>query len=258
MTIARSVKAPGPLLLALEGRAPWEFGACIAAFPVMHFSTRGDGHSVVVFPGLAASDISTLPLRAFLGERGYRPHGWELRFNFGPRAGILDRSVERVRRIRRESGRKVSLVGWSLGGVYAREIAKIVPEDVRCVITLGTPFTGDPRANHAWRIYEMASGHSLDDRELMGRIGEAPPVPTTSIFSRSDGIVAWGCSVQEPGAAAESIEVTASHIGIGFNPAAWYAVADRLAQREGRWRPFHRDGWRRWLYRDPYRAGDPG
>jgi pimeloyl-ACP methyl ester carboxylesterase len=258
MSNARTLKAPGPLLLALEGRAPWEFGASLAAFPVMRFAPRGDGHAVVVFPGLAASDISTLPLRAFLGERGYRPHGWELRFNFGPRAGVLERSLERVRRIRRESGRKVSLLGWSLGGVYAREIAKLVPEDVRSVITLGTPFTGDPRANNAWRIYEMASGHTLDDIELVSRVREAPPVPTTSVFSRSDGIVAWRCCLQEPGRQAESIEVSASHIGMGVNPAAWYAVADRLAQRDGEWRAFHREGWRRWLYRDPYRAGDPG
>lgn len=258
MNPTQSLKSPGPLLLALEGRAPWEFGAALAALPVMRFAPRGDGHSVVVFPGLAASDISTLPLRAFLAERGYKPHGWDLRFNFGPRAGVLERSLERVRRIRRDTGRRVSLVGWSLGGVYAREIAKLAPEDVRCVITLGSPFTGDPKANNAWRIYEFASGHSLGDREQVERVREAPPVPTTSVFSRSDGIVAWRCCLQPPQALAESIEVTASHIGMGLNPAAWYAVADRLTQREGKWRPFHRDGWRSWLYRDPYRDSDPG
>ncbi|MGZ5079226.1 MAG: hypothetical protein ACXWHZ_06755 [Usitatibacter sp.] len=258
MNATRSLKAPGALLLALEGRAPWEFGAALAAFPLMRFGPRGDGHSVVVFPGLAASDVSTLPLRAFLAERGYKPHGWELRFNLGPRAGVVERSLERVRRIRRETGRRVSLVGWSLGGVYAREIAKLAPEDVRCVITLASPFTGHPRANHAWRLYELASGHSLDDLELVEGVHEAPPVPTSSLFSRSDGIVAWRCSLQPALPLAESIEVTASHIGMGLNPAAWYAVADRLAQREGEWRPFHREGWRSWLYRDPYRAGDPG
>jgi hypothetical protein len=84
----------------------------------------------------------------------------------------------------------------------------------------------------------------------------APPLPTTSVFSRSDGIVSWKCCLQREGRIAESIEVTSSHIGIGMNPAAWYAVADRLAQPEGTWKPFHRDGWRKWLYRDPYRAGD--
>ena len=255
---AQSLKAPGAFLLALEGRAPWEFGAALASFPLLRFAPRGDGHAVVVFPGLAASDLSTLPLRAFLGERGYKAHGWDLRFNLGPRSGVLERSLERVRKIRRATGRKVSLVGWSLGGVYAREIAKLAADDVRCVITLASPFTGHPRANNAWRIYELASGHSLDDLDAIERVRAAPSVPTTAMFSRSDGIVAWRCCFQEPGRHAESIEVAASHIGMGMNPVAWYAIADRLAQREGGWQPFHREGWRRWLYRDPYRARDPG
>ena len=258
MSRASSMKAPGAMLLALEGRAPWEFGAALAAFPLLRCMPHGDGHAVVVFPGLAASDFSTLPLRAFLSTGGYKPHGWELRLNLGPRAGVLDRSVEHVRKVRRATGRKVSLIGWSLGGVYAREIAKLVPEDVRSVITMGSPFTGHPRANNAWRIYQLASGHSLDDARELANVRKPPPVPTTSIFSRSDGIVAWPCCVQAPGALAESIEVPASHIGMGMNPLTWYAIADRLAQRDGRWKPFHREGWRRHLFNDPYRACDPG
>ena len=249
-------QAPNAFLLALEGRAPWEFGATLASFPLMRLAPRGDGHAVVVFPGLAASDFSTLPLRAFLRERGYRPYGWDLRFNFGPRAGVLAQSIERVREVRRTSGRKVSLIGWSLGGIYAREIAKLMPDDVRCVITLASPFAGHPRANNAWRVYEFASGHAVDDPEQLARVREVPPVPTTSVFSRSDGIVAWQCCLQESGALCESVEITASHVGMGVNPAAWYVLADRLAQEPGRWQPFHREGWRRWLYRDPYRAGD--
>ena len=251
---AESMKAPGAFLLALEGRAPWELGATLATWPVLRRAGRGDGHSVVVFPGLAASDITTLPLRTFLLDRGFRPHGWNLRFNFGPRAGVLEASLERVRKLRRESGRKVSLVGWSLGGLFAREVAKLAPEDVRCVITLGSPFTGNPRANNAWRFYELVSGHRLDDDAAIGRVRVTPPVPTTSIFSRSDGIVAWQCCLQQAEERAESIEVHACHLGLGMPPAAWYAVADRLAQREGKWRPFHRRGWREWAYRDPYRA----
>ena len=255
---ASAPRAPGPFLLALEGRAPWELGATLAAYPVLRQAPRGDGHAVVVFPGLAASDITTLPLRAFLGDRGYDAQGWNLRFNFGPRKGVLEASRERVRRLRRESGRKVSLVGWSLGGVFAREIAKLLPGDVRCVVTLGSPFTGNPKANNAWRFYELVSGHRLDDDRAISRVRETPPVPTTSIFSRSDGIVAWQCCLQRAEDRAESIEVHASHIGIGLNAAAWYAVADRLAQPEGRWQPFHRLGWRQWLYRDPHRAANHG
>jgi pimeloyl-ACP methyl ester carboxylesterase len=243
--------------LALEGRAPWEFGATLAAWPILHRAARGDGHSIVVFPGLAASDITTVPLRTFLDTQGFDAHGWKLRFNFGPRKGVLDASVERVRKFRRASGRKVSLVGWSLGGVFAREIAKLIPEDVRCVVTLGSPFTGHPRANNVWRFYQLVSGHRLEDDRAMEHVRRPPPVPTTSIFSRTDGIVSWPCCLQPAGELAESIELQASHMGLGLHAAAWYAIADRLSQREGRWRPFHRLGWRQWLYHDPYRAEDP-
>jgi pimeloyl-ACP methyl ester carboxylesterase len=247
-------RAPNPMLLALEGRAPWELGASLAAWPVLRHAPRGDGHAVIVFPGLATTDASMWPLRTFLADRGWVPHGWEQRFNLGPREGVIERCLERVRAIRRSSGRKVSLVGWSLGGVYAREIAKLVPNDVRCVVTIASPFTGHPRANNLWRLYELASGHRLADDDARFRgLREAPPVPTSSVFSRSDGIVAWGCCVQEKARRAESIEVAASHLGISWNPATWYAVADRLAQDTRRWSPFHLDGWRRWVYADPYR-----
>lgn len=255
---ARPLRPPGPLLLALEGRMAWELGAMLASWPMLRRAPRGDGHAVVVFPGLAASDATTWPLRAFLMECGYDPYGWDLRFNFGPRKGVLEKSIERVRQLHRKTGRKVSLIGWSLGGVFAREIAKTVPQEVRCVITMGSPFTGHPKANNAWRLYELVSGHRLDDDVHIGRVRETPPVPTTSIFTRTDGIVAWRCCLQPAEARAESIEVQASHLGIGFNPAAWYAVADRLAMREGRWKPFHREGWRQWVYRDPYRDEDRG
>ena len=254
MSPSSTLKAPGALLLALEGRAPWELGATLATWPMLRRATRGDGHSIVVFPGLAASDITTWPLRTFLLERGYDSNGWNLRFNFGPRKGVLEASMERVRHFRRESGRRVSLVGWSLGGIFAREIAKLIPEDVRSVITLGSPFTGHPKANNAWRVYQLVSGHRLDDDRAWEHVRRPPPVPTTSIFSRTDGIVAWRCSLQERAERAESIEVQASHLGIGMHAAAWYAIADRLSQREDDWRPFHRFGWREWIFRDPYRA----
>lgn len=248
------LRPPGPFLLALEGRVAWEAGATLAALPWLRRAAAGDGHPVVVYPGLVASDMSTLPLRTFLRQRGFDAHGWELKRNYGPRAGVLEQSIERVLQLRVQTGRRVSLVGWSLGGVYAREIAKLLPDEVRCVITLGTPFTGTPKATNAWRIYELASGHKLDNPSLLAHVRKPPPVPTTSIFSRTDGVVAWPCSFQEPGPLAENIEIAASHVGMGLHPGTWYAVADRLAQREGRWKPFHREGWRRWVFLDPHRA----
>jgi pimeloyl-ACP methyl ester carboxylesterase len=250
-TAAPRVKAPGALRLALEMRMPWEFGASIAALPLLSMLPRGDGHPVVVFPGLAASDLSTAPLRRFLASRGYDARAWDLGRNLGPGNGVLEACHHKVQLLRRETGRKVSLVGWSLGGIYAREVAKLSPNDVRLVITLGTPFTGHPRATNAWQVYEMASGERVDERALHFDLKTAPPVPTTSIYSRTDGVVSWQCSVQEPGGDTENIEVEASHIGLGVNPAVLYAVSDRLAQPEGKWQPFDRSGLKRLFYGDP-------
>jgi pimeloyl-ACP methyl ester carboxylesterase len=252
------LRPPSLLLLALEGtRAMWEFGASLAALPILQSAPRGDGHSVLIFPGLVATDLSTQPLRRYLQGQGYEPHAWGLGRNLGPRPGVLDACRERIRTLRRKSGRKVSLIGWSLGGVYAREMAKDSPGDVRCVITLGTPFRGSPRATNAWRVYEFASGETVDtiNREEIER---PPPVPTTSIFSRTDGVVAWQCSVEREARAVENIEVEASHIGLGVHPAVLYAVADRLAQPEDAWQRFDRvSGLRSFFYKDPQRGTDP-
>lgn len=251
---------PGALLLALELRAFWEFGAVLPAWPVLARAPRGDGHAVMVFPGLSANDVSTLPLRSYVESRGYCALGWEQGFNFGPRAGVLEQIKGQLARTFESSGRKVSLIGWSLGGVYARELAKDLPHMVRGVITLGTPFGGSHRSTNAWRIYELASGRSIAREAENYDLPAAPPVPTTSIFSRSDGIVAWKGSIQAPSAHnphTENIEVLASHVGLGLNPSAWWAVADRLAQPEGEWKPFSREKRGRVLdliYPDPDRA----
>jgi pimeloyl-ACP methyl ester carboxylesterase len=235
----------------LEGRAPWEYAALIASLPWLRRLPPGDGHPVLVFPGLGAGDISTAPLRSLLDSLGYATQPWGQGFNFGPRAGVLEQAKTDLKALFRRQHRKVSLIGWSLGGIYARELAKECPELVRGVVTLGTPFSGHPRATNAWRFFELVSGQTVTDPELMAQIRQSPPVPTTSIYSRSDGIVAWRCSVNEPGPLAENIEVQASHIGLGLNPLALYALADRLAQPDGAWRPFEPKGARRWFYRTP-------
>jgi pimeloyl-ACP methyl ester carboxylesterase len=246
--------APGLVRLALEWRAGWEYGATLAAGPLLRLAPKGDGHPVLVFPGLIAGDLTTAPLRHFLKGRGYAAYPWEMGRNLGPRGGLLERCLERLKALRREHGRKVSLVGWSLGGVYARELAKAAPRDVRQVITLGTPFTGHPKATNAWRLYEWVTGHRIGTPDLHGPLRTPPPLPTTSIFSRSDGVVAWQCSVEKEGPQAENIEIESSHAGMGLNAFALYAIADRLAQPEGAWRPFDRSiGWRSLAYRDPRR-----
>jgi pimeloyl-ACP methyl ester carboxylesterase len=246
---AASNRAPGPLLMLLEARAPWEAAAMLAAMPWLNSLPQGDGHPVLVFPGLAASDLSTVPLRRFLRQRGHWTHGKQ-GFNFGPRRGVLHASRERLKQLAERHGRKVSLVGWSLGGVYARELAKELPQLVRCVVTLGSPFTGHPRATNAWRVYELLSRQSLHDNPaLQQQLRQAPPVLTTSILSRTDGIVSWQCSVNEPLPHTENIEIPASHVGMGVNPLALYAVADRLRQDPQHWQRFDVAGARRWFFR---------
>lgn len=250
---------PSAWLLALEVRALWEFSALLPAWPLLNRAPRGDNHPVVVFPGLSANDLSTAPLRRYLQLLKHSACGWDQGFNFGPRPGVLDEAKDQLVRTCESTGRKVSLIGWSLGGIYARELAKEVPQMVRSVITLGTPFAGSHKSTHAWRLYELASGRRVE-REAAGYdLPTAPPVPTTSIYSRTDGIVAWQGSIQSPSDKnpwTENIEVVASHVGLGFNPSAWWAIADRLALPEGEWKPFLRETRGRvheLIYPDPTR-----
>jgi len=242
-------RPPNALLMLLEGRAPIEFFSLFAALPWLTRLPRGDGHPVMVFPGMAASDLTTVPLRRYLASLGYVTQAWGQGLNFGPRPGVIERSRDDIRALADKQGQPVSLVGWSLGGIYARELAKLHPTETRCVITLGTPFTGHPKATNAWRIYEMLSRSKVGDAELMAEIRKPPPVPTTSIYSRSDGVVAWRCSLNDAGPLVENIEVPSSHVGMGANPLVLYAVADRLAQPIGQWRRFDVSGARRWFFR---------
>lgn len=248
---AALVAAPNLWRVALECRAPWEAGASLAALPLLRRVANGDGHSVIVFPGFLSGDLATMPLRGFLNDRGFEAHAWYSGFNLGPRKGVISRSVDHLREVQQRSGRKVSLVGWSLGGIYAREIAKIAPDCVRCVVTLGSPFAGPGRATNAWRLYQLINGAAdiAEDRFLGLRV--APPVPTTSLLSKTDGVVAWQASMQQPGGDTENIEITSSHMGMAMNPLALYAVADRLMQPEDRWRRFDISGWRASFFKTP-------
>ncbi len=246
---AESIRPPSLALLLLEGRAFWELGAYYAAGPILRRAPRGDGHPVLVMPGLAATEVSTRPLRAFLRHRGYRAHDWKQGRNIGD-PELMEPLLQRLHAIRKHQGRKVSLIGWSLGGLYARELAKRAPDDVRLVITLGSPFAGDGNSN-VKRVYEFLSGRSsesADNRAIRIQLRQPPPVPTTSIFTRSDGIVAWQSCIEQATPLTENIEVSGSHSGLGHNPLALYAIADRLAQPEEQWAPFQRNGLWKLLY----------
>ena len=243
------LRPPSKWLLLMEARALPELGAFYASRPFWRWLPPGDGHPVMVLPGMAADDISTRPLRSLLRRLGYSAHGWRMGRNVG-NSGLSQPLRERILELRaRHQGQRVSLIGWSLGGIYARELAKLEPDAVRQVITLGSPFTGDPNASNVAAIYRRLSGKKPKVEPRWLGLRQPPPVPTSSIYSRSDGIVAWPCCINERAPQVENIEVEASHCGLGHHPLVLYAIADRLAQAEGSWAPFRREGLRRWLFR---------
>lgn len=239
---ALAFQAPSFGLLATEPlRALLDFCSTkIGALP----SVQGDGHPVVVYPGLGAGALTTSSLRNHLRQCNFLAHDWELGVNTGPDGSFddwLDALAGRVRALHARHGRKVSLVGWSLGGIYAREIARHCPGSVRQVITLATPFASLGGANHAGTIFRLLGGDTSQlTPQLQERLRTAPPVPTTSIYSKTDGVVCWRGCLDARGVQVENVAVQASHLGMPTHPEVLRIVADRLAQPEGRWRPYRR------------------
>lgn len=247
-----SRRSPSLLLTALEARAPFEAMGSLVVGGVLGMDNRGDGHTVMVIPGFGANDAFSIPMRAHLKARGFNAIGWGQGFNSGWNAELLERLAQRVTEARETSDAQVSLVGWSLGGLYARALAHSMPEDVRYLVTLGSPFAADPTATLMWPVYERINSESLGllDDGLLEMLSRTPPVPTTAIMSRSDGVVDWQGSVEQACQQAETIEVVGSHVGLIANPAVLFAVAERLAQPLGQWRHFERSGvLRRLSYR---------
>lgn len=249
------IPPPPSALLALTElpRALAELGSLPIAAPLLATAPRGDGHPVLVLPGFTTTDASTTVLRRYLRRLGYDAYRWDLGRNLGPKAigREGEKLLARLKEVHAETGRKVSLVGWSLGGVMARIVARQAPEMVRQVISLGSPFTGSPRSTNVWRAYELFTGQLVDDNQTRAQLAEGatpPPVPATAIWSREDGIVAWQNCIEPLGAFSDNIEVHGSHCGLGVNPAVLYAVADRLALPEDGWRPFQRGGLRALFY----------
>jgi pimeloyl-ACP methyl ester carboxylesterase len=231
-------------LLFLEGRAVLEFAALLPAYPLLRRAPRGDGHPVLVLPAFMTSDLSTRVLRRFLHGRGYAAHGWNLGRNVGPNPETVAGLRRRLEELRQQYDTRVSVIGWSLGGIYARELARAFPTDVRQVITLASPFRNIEAVNVPAFLLTRRGQHP-DEAALRDRLHEPLLVPMTAIYSRSDGVAAWQSCVAEPGPLSESIEVASSHLGIAWHPSALLVIADRLAQPEGRWSPFQAPkGWR--------------
>ena len=244
VTEEQRLRPPSLFLMLAEARGLFELNSSLLLSPLLLRAPKGDGHPVLALPGFLASDLSMAPMRRYLTELGYDTHAWNMGRNLGGVASKRGALRDLLRRIHDQTGRKVSLLGWSLGGVYARDLALQMPDMVRDVITLGSPFANDIRATNATRLYEALSGEAVDDNpEIREAIAGDLPVPATSIYSRTDGIVNWHTCLQRSSDTAENIEVYfASHIGLGVNPAALWAVADRLAQPEGEFKHFDRSG----------------
>ncbi len=209
----------------------------------------GDGHPVMVLPGFMGGDGYNRALRRFLTGLDYAVHGWGMGRNLGPRDGVLEGLQQRIHYLAERYEGPVSLVGHSLGGIFARELAREFPHYVRQVISLGSPFgEGRMTASIPARLFTALN----PPEELpvdQDRLHEAPPVPTTAIYSKGDGIVNWQTTLQSGGhARTQSIQVRGSHCGMTLNPSIWYLVAERLAVPAGEWRPFERRSWRNLVY----------
>ena len=236
----KKIKKPSLLKVLFETRALFELGIYYTSYPFLRQAPTGDGHPVMVLPGLLASDFSTRPLRKFINDKGNHAYPWELGRNLG-QVEYLERLETRVKELRLRHGKNVTLIGWSLGGLFARAVANRMPAYIRQVITLGSPFMGIRGESNADMAYELASGQRRGEvaGEVIRLIETAPPVPFTSIYSKGDGIVCWQyCIEPEQRPDIQNIEVVGSHLGLGHNPSVLWVVADRLAQPEAQWAPF--------------------
>jgi pimeloyl-ACP methyl ester carboxylesterase len=236
----------------LEGRALFEIALLPALFPVLLNTPAGDGHPVLLVPGFTAGDSTLIGLSAFLRARGYHVETWGFGQNTGFKLKFSHALEQKLRYMHHRHKRKVSIVGWSLGGVYAFYAAHSAPECVRSVVSLGSPMRFSVneyevplvvKAIYRYLAHPMGPvAHLANVRSKVLR--SPPPVPSTCIFSMTDGVV-------PPEAARiddtdddqhENIWVPGSHVGLGFNAAVMWVLANRLAQPEGQWKPFEPDG----------------
>ena len=226
-------EAPPKLAMLLEWPRAALTVAELALFWPRAKARQGDGRPVLCLPGLFNSDRSNFAMRAWLNALGYRAYGWQLGRNFGVRtvgAGN-ERLIDRIRQIHDETGEKVTLIGVSLGGIMSRIAAHRHPELVRQVITVSSPFAGPPTATNVWRAFERLSGEKISDPAVAARLAEAAqplPMPSTAIWSRSDGLVNGLICREEEGAACRAVEVRSSHLFVQLKPAVLRAIAEAL------------------------------
>lgn len=230
-----AIEAPSWKLLAMETRALFEAADFVLRGAGTRKLPRGDGHPVMVVPGFGANDRVTAPLRKALEKLGYATHGWDCGTNLGMRPKLKHALTLRLEQMHERYETPVSLIGWSLGGVFVREMARHQSALVRRVITLGSPFNGNPDANNMVTLFKIANRGRPVKTDVEGFLKRRnpPPVPCTSIYTRSDGIVAWPCSIEEKTRFTENVEVAGSHMGMVFNREVLRVIAERLALPPG-------------------------
>lgn len=194
----------------------------------------GNGAPIITLPGFCAGDLSMAQMRRNLRHAGFRARGWQMGANLGARPDTLERIHARVAAIAEREGRAVHLVGWSLGGVFAREYAKRHGDMVASVITMGSPFSGSRRANHAWRLYRIIAGHSVDDAPISFHPAAKPGVPTYALWSPRDGVVAAPSARGEAHESDRAVELSCGHLGFAYVPQAIDAVISCVLEAEGR------------------------
>jgi pimeloyl-ACP methyl ester carboxylesterase len=244
---------PASLFLTEPARGLAGMAALPLAAGWLATAPRGDGHTVMVLPGLLASDMSTALVRSYLRWLGYDVHGWRLGRNVGPTDVVLNELPRDLTARADAGGGPISLIGWSLGGIYARELARDHPAHVRQVITLGSPFTlRDPQQSHAHAAYERRAHRHAARGRIPSREKIAQPiaVPSTAVYSRQDGIVAWQACIEPETPLHQNVEVRCAHLGFGVDPATLWLIADRLAAPAHQRRPFRPPAMFRALYPD--------
>ncbi|MFT6989696.1 MAG: putative esterase YcpF (UPF0227 family) [Paraglaciecola sp.] len=224
---------PKPTLLDIlrEMRAPFEFASLAFHAHALSNAPKGNAHAVMLVPGYLADDYSMRPLGAYLKYLGYDVYYTELGRNMGKVNTDMMRLGKRVESVSQGlDGKKVTLIGWSLGGVLTREVARLFPDIVQQVLTLGTPIVGGPKFTSVGKRYAKLNNIDLEAFELdvhqRNSIGLTQPV--TSIYSKSDGVVGWQASVDIYNQHAVNIEVNGSHMGLGVNPKVWLTIAGIL------------------------------
>ncbi len=225
-----TLQSPSLLATAREALSGLEFARLMAASPALALQARGSGEPVLVLPGFGASNTSTAPLRSYLTWLGYEVHGWVLGRNTGNVRQLLPQVVEQVRQIHAQSGSPVNIIGWSLGGVIAREVAREHPTTVRQVITMGSPLVGGAKYTSMGGMFEKR-GVDLDVMEATLAARERTPisVPVTSIYSKNDGIVGWQASIDRHNSQVDHVEVHTTHLGLGICPDVFKIIARKLA-----------------------------